>query len=112
MLVLGGIVCLMIGSFSLLPVLAVFASAFCWSFPVRSTRVWRSDSMYRAHSSTTSAGFAPPSRVFLLGRGEPVCAKFAFSPDWWIYSAARSELFRCFSPTSWWSKFPRCIFRF
>lgn len=87
MLVLGGIVCLMIGSFSLLPVLAVFASGILLvvsrSF---NSRLADQTSMYSSTFFNYVCGLCTAIPVFLLlGRGEPVAAKFAFSPDWWIY---------------------------
>jgi uncharacterized membrane protein YdcZ (DUF606 family) len=76
MLVLGGIVCLMIGSFSLLPVLAVFASGILLvvsrSF---NSRLADQTACTRAHSSTTSAGFAPPSPCFFYWSRRAGCGE-------------------------------------
>ena len=87
MLVLGGIVCLMIGSFSLLPVLAVFASGILLvvsrSF---NSRLADQTSMYSSTFFNYVCGLCTAIPVFLLlGRGEPVMTQFTLSPDWWIY---------------------------
>jgi transporter family-2 protein len=87
LLVACGIVCMMIGSFSLLPVLAVFASGV--SIVVSrsfNARLANNTSVYTSTFFNYVLGLAASIPVFLLfGRGESVLSGPTFSPQWWIY---------------------------
>ena len=98
LLVVGGIVCLMIGSFSLLPVLAVFFSGVLLvvsrSF---NSRLAEQTSVYSSTFFNYVCGLCTAVPVFLLlGRGEPAVAHFALSPNWWIYLGGAIGVFTVF----------------
>ncbi len=99
LLVIGGIVCLMLGSFSLLAVLAVFFSGVLLvvsrSF---NSRLAEQTSVYSSTFFNYFCGLCTAIPVFLLlGRGEPaLTARFSLSPDWWIYLGGAIGVFTVF----------------
>lgn len=87
LLVVCGIVCMVVGTFQLLPVLAVFASGVILvisrSF---NARLAGRTSVYVSTFFNYVLGLSTAIPVFLLlGRGEPVLTGFSLSQDWWIY---------------------------
>lgn len=87
LLVVGGIGCMMIGSFQLLPVIAVFSSGInlviSRSF---NARLANETSVYTSTFFNYVLGLAAAIPVFLLlSRGEPALSGFSLSPNWWIY---------------------------
>ncbi|MEN6595841.1 MAG: DMT family transporter [Clostridiaceae bacterium] len=87
LLVVGGIVCMTIGSFSILPVLAVFSSGLLLvvsrSF---NSRLAERTSLYSSTFFNYLSGLITVIPVFLLlGRGEPSMSQFVLSSNWWIY---------------------------
>jgi transporter family-2 protein len=85
--VVCGIGCMIVGSFQLVAVLAVFASGvnlvISRSF---NARLADSTSVYVSSFYNYVFGLAAAIPVFLLlGRGEPAAAAFALSQNWWVY---------------------------
>ncbi len=85
--VICGIGCMIVGSFQLLPVIAVFASGInlviSRSF---NARLAGHTSVYVSTFYNYVFGLITAIPVFfLLGRGEPALAGFALSQNWWIY---------------------------
>jgi transporter family-2 protein len=87
LLVVLGIVCMMLGSFSVLPVLAVFASGVLLvisrSF---NARLAEKTSFYTSTFFNYVCGLITAIPVFLLfGAAEPITSGIHLTADWWIY---------------------------
>lgn len=87
LLVALGIFCMLLGSFALLPTLAVFASGVLLVISrTFNARLAERTSFYTSTFFNYVFGLATAIPVFLLlGRAEPAAAGFSLSPDWWIY---------------------------
>lgn len=87
LLALGGIYCMMIGSFSMLPVaLSFFSGALLVVSRSLNARLAEHTSVPVSTLVNYITGLITAIPVlFLLGRGEPALSGFALSPKWWIY---------------------------